>query len=142
MNAKIPMSVHPVSTVRILRVHMNVPAHLVIKVLEIIAYVSPSLCIRHNWKYLTEIHTLLSSTYFYYISASCNPPCKPGGRCVKPNLCECPEGLNGSRCEKGEYNNTPLSAHCVLLLVYAFTFVKMWSCFCHRCEWVWSWSWL
>ena len=36
--------------------------------------------------------------------AQCNPPCSPEGRCIEPNVCACPSGLEGKQCEIGKHN--------------------------------------
>lgn len=36
-----------------------------------------------------------------FLSAVCRPDCKNRGRCVKPNVCECPIGYSGPTCEEG-----------------------------------------
>lgn len=34
--------------------------------------------------------------------AVCSPPCKNGGHCMRNNVCACPDGYIGRRCEKGK----------------------------------------
>ena len=31
--------------------------------------------------------------------ASCNPECENGGVCSGPNICDCPPGYRGNRCQ-------------------------------------------
>lgn len=38
-------------------------------------------------------------------SAVCRPDCKNQGKCVKPNVCECPAGYSGPTCEGGNLNS-------------------------------------
>ncbi len=35
-------------------------------------------------------------------SAVCSPPCKNGGQCMRNNVCSCPEGYTGKRCQKSK----------------------------------------
>uniref|UniRef100_A0A8C8DH83 EGF-like domain-containing protein n=1 Tax=Oryzias sinensis TaxID=183150 RepID=A0A8C8DH83_9TELE len=36
----------------------------------------------------------------FYCSAVCSPPCKNGGQCMRNNVCSCPEGYAGQRCQR------------------------------------------
>ena len=38
----------------------------------------------------------------FFPTAVCNPACLNGGRCVGNNMCSCPYGFMGDRCETGE----------------------------------------
>lgn len=33
----------------------------------------------------------------------CDPPCMNGGRCVHPNVCDCPSGWRGKHCSKRKH---------------------------------------
>lgn len=33
--------------------------------------------------------------------ALCSPVCLNGGSCARPNICECPRGFYGARCQNG-----------------------------------------
>ena len=41
--------------------------------------------------------------YCHHTVADCDPPCSPEGQCIEPNVCACPEGLNGNQCQHGEF---------------------------------------
>lgn len=43
----------------------------------------------------------------FCLPAVCSPPCKNGGQCMRNNVCSCPEGHTGQRCEKSEYRSHP-----------------------------------
>lgn len=40
-----------------------------------------------------------TSSKTLYFSAVCVQPCRNGGKCVKPGVCTCPHGYNGTYCE-------------------------------------------
>lgn len=42
------------------------------------------------------------SSLLLCFSAVCSPPCKNGGQCRRNNVCSCPEGYTGKRCQKSE----------------------------------------
>lgn len=42
---------------------------------------------------------------FSSLSAVCRPDCKNQGKCVEPNVCECPVGYSGPTCEEGNLNS-------------------------------------
>ena len=50
----------------------------------------------NNW--ICDIHRLLP----YVLLAICQPPCKNGGHCMRNNVCVCPEGYTGRRCQKSK----------------------------------------
>lgn len=37
-----------------------------------------------------------------YLLAVCSPPCKNSGHCMRNNVCACPDGYTGRRCEKSK----------------------------------------
>ena len=37
----------------------------------------------------------------FIVSVECNPECKNGGICIRPNYCHCPDGWKGSYCQHG-----------------------------------------
>ncbi|KAB1276296.1 von Willebrand factor D and EGF domain-containing protein [Camelus dromedarius] len=57
---------------------------------------------KHTIQYVTynnciaDIHRLLPCV----LLAICHPPCKNGGHCMRNNVCTCPEGYTGRRCQK------------------------------------------
>ncbi|POI34663.1 hypothetical protein CIB84_001585 [Bambusicola thoracicus] len=39
--------------------------------------------------------------FICYVSAGvCDPVCMNGGKCVSPNVCDCPSGWRGKHCNK------------------------------------------
>lgn len=46
-----------------------------------------------RWTYLDSVSPVLP--------AVCRPDCRNQGKCVKPNVCECPAGYRGATCEEG-----------------------------------------
>ena len=38
-------------------------------------------------------------TFFFFSLAICNPECQNGGVCSQPDVCDCPAGYSGDRCE-------------------------------------------
>ncbi len=38
----------------------------------------------------------------HFFVALCSPPCKNRGQCMRNNVCSCPEGYTGKRCQKSE----------------------------------------
>jgi hypothetical protein len=44
---------------------------------------------------ICTVHTLLP----FVLSAVCHPPCKNGGLCMRNNVCSCPGGYTGKRCQ-------------------------------------------
>lgn len=38
----------------------------------------------------------------FSVVAVCNPPCKNRGQCMRNNVCSCPEGYTGKRCQMSE----------------------------------------
>lgn len=48
---------------------------------------------------------LRSCCPFSSLSAVCRPDCKNQGKCVKPNVCECPAGYSGPTCEEGNLSS-------------------------------------
>jgi len=52
-----------------------------------------------SWKYVAKANNSLSPLY---LLAVCRPPCKNGGHCMRNNICTCPEGYTGRRCEKSK----------------------------------------
>lgn len=53
-----------------------------------------------------SLHTMneFEDCYNFYQTATCEPRCMNGGRCVAPNKCSCPSGYKGKKCHKGELN--------------------------------------
>uniref|UniRef100_A0A3P9M4T7 von Willebrand factor D and EGF domains n=1 Tax=Oryzias latipes TaxID=8090 RepID=A0A3P9M4T7_ORYLA len=50
------------------------------------------------WKTTLERYTSL----VFFCSAVCSPPCKNGGQCMRNNVCSCPEGYAGQRCQRSK----------------------------------------
>lgn len=44
-------------------------------------------------------------------TAICNPPCQHGGQCVGRNLCSCPYGYMGRKCEASKNANESFTNH-------------------------------
>lgn len=42
---------------------------------------------------------------FIFFTAICHPDCKNHGKCIKPNICECPPGYGGATCDEGNSFN-------------------------------------
>uniref|UniRef100_A0A3Q2XLN3 von Willebrand factor D and EGF domains n=1 Tax=Hippocampus comes TaxID=109280 RepID=A0A3Q2XLN3_HIPCM len=59
-----------------------------------------------TWSVSVEWSSFLC--FVHATQAVCRPDCKNQGRCVRPNVCECPLGYGGPTCEEG---NKPTSQH-------------------------------
>lgn len=50
--------------------------------------------------------------HFSFLSAVCRPDCRNRGKCVRPNVCECPAGYSGATCQEGKQHiNTYTHTH-------------------------------
>ncbi len=58
--------------------------------------------------------------HFSSLSAVCRPDCKNQGKCVKPNVCECPAGYTGPTCDEGN-----LSSHLSNMLTHTHTLMSI-----------------
>ena len=55
-------------------------------------------------------------------TAVCSPSCQNGGTCTRPNVCQCPAGWTGSRCQ---YGNSAIQKYTTLcMLACRVTFFK------------------
>lgn len=47
----------------------------------------------------------VSNPWALFYTAVCHPDCKNHGKCVKPDLCQCPPGHSGPTCDKGDHSD-------------------------------------
>lgn len=73
-----------------------------------------------DYFFILKYTSVISKFSFVPSAALCNPVCRNGGTCIKPNICACPSGFYGSQCQIGKtvintYNN---DTHFTALLFY------------------------
>lgn len=55
----------------------------------------------HTWRLQPAIYPSLALS-----AGVCEPMCMNGGRCVGPDVCDCPSGWRGKRCDKRKCRDT------------------------------------
>ena len=62
------------------------------------------------------------SLFFIVISPYCYPACKNGGICKAKNVCYCPKGWTGSKCDTAaEYDESDSNGYKIATLGKSFT---------------------